>query len=84
MFRLDKEYVIDATFKGNRARFINHSCDANCIAKVELISGQKHILILANRFISKGSEITYFYNFAHETEKITCYCGAPNCLKVLN
>jgi histone-lysine N-methyltransferase MLL1 len=27
MFRVKEDYIIDATMKGNRARFINHSCD---------------------------------------------------------
>ena len=27
MFRLDDNYVIDATFSGNEARFLNHSCN---------------------------------------------------------
>ncbi len=26
-FRIDKDNIIDATMKGNLARFINHSCD---------------------------------------------------------
>lgn len=30
MFRLDDSTVIDATSAGSAARFINHSCDANC------------------------------------------------------
>ena len=84
LFRLDKNRIIDASYKGNMARFLNHSCDANCNAKIESICGEKHILILANRFISKGEELTYFYNFAVESEKIECLCGAPNCLKRLN
>ena len=29
MFRLDDHYVIDATFAGNEARFLNHSCNVN-------------------------------------------------------
>jgi hypothetical protein len=84
LFRLDKNQIIDASYMGNMARFLNHSCDANCVAKIESISGEKHILILANRFIGKGEELTYFYNFAVESEKIECLCGAPNCLKRLN
>jgi len=84
LFRLSSDEIIDATYKGNAARFLNHSCDANCKAKIEVISGQKHILIFANRDISKGEELTYFYNFAVEAEKIECLCGAPNCLKRLN
>jgi len=27
MFRLNDRYVIDATFSGNEARFLNHSCN---------------------------------------------------------
>ncbi len=27
MFRADKDNVIDASFKGNQARYLNHSCD---------------------------------------------------------
>lgn len=28
-FRIDKEYIIDATRKGGIARFVNHSCKVN-------------------------------------------------------
>ena len=29
MFRINKETVIDATYIGNQARYLNHSCDVN-------------------------------------------------------
>lgn len=29
MFRIDDNLVVDATLKGNAARFINHSCDVS-------------------------------------------------------
>lgn len=31
MFRIDDNLVVDATLKGNAARFINHSCDVSLI-----------------------------------------------------
>ncbi|KAK0097527.1 hypothetical protein PV326_001297 [Microctonus aethiopoides] len=34
MFKIDDHFVIDATMKGNAARFINHSCEPNCYSKV--------------------------------------------------
>ena len=34
MFRLDPECVLDATMRGNVARFINHCCTPNCYSKV--------------------------------------------------
>ena len=37
MFRLDNNQVIDATLKGNYGWFLNHSCDANCSARVEFL-----------------------------------------------
>jgi len=51
MFRLDEQHIIDATFFGGKARYLNHSCDANCIAKIINVDYQKHIIILAKRNI---------------------------------
>jgi len=84
LFRLDKEYIIDATFNGNKARYLNHSCDANCSARIITVQAQKHIIICANRAIKSGEELTYNYNFDYEAEKIECFCGALNCLGRLN
>ena len=85
LFALDNEYVVDATVKGNCARFINHSCSPNCICKViEDDSRQKHLMIIAKRDIAPEEEITYDYQFAVESEKLACLCGAPNCLGRLN
>lgn len=40
MFRLDEHYVVDATLRGNTARFINHSCNPNCVCKVRRALGR--------------------------------------------
>lgn len=34
MFRIDDNLVVDATMKGNAARFINHSCDVSLLCGV--------------------------------------------------
>ncbi len=34
MFRIDDDYIVDAMFKGNASRFMNHSCDPNCYCQV--------------------------------------------------
>ena len=52
MFRIDREFVVDATRHGNYARFINHSCAPNCYAKVILSEKENHIAIYANVVIN--------------------------------
>jgi hypothetical protein len=84
MFRIDEFEVIDATTKGNQARFINHSCEPNCISKVLILHGHKHIVIFAQRFIGKGEELTYDYKFPKEDIKIQCLCKSAKCRKYLN
>ena len=63
MFRLDDEWVVDATLKGNRARFINHSCSPNSLSLVTTVSQSqgKRIVIFAKEDIAAGTEITYDY-----------------------
>uniref|UniRef100_A0A1B6E0P6 Histone-lysine N-methyltransferase n=1 Tax=Clastoptera arizonana TaxID=38151 RepID=A0A1B6E0P6_9HEMI len=84
MFRIDDQFVVDATMKGNAARFINHSCEPNCYSRVIDILGKKHILIFAFRRIPQGEELTYDYKFPFEDEKITCHCLSRKCRKYLN
>ncbi|KAK4380664.1 hypothetical protein RND71_002526 [Anisodus tanguticus] len=76
LFRLDDDYVVDATRRGGIARFINHSCEPNCYTKVISVEGQKKIFIYAKRHISAGEEITYNYKFPLEEKKIPCNCGS--------
>lgn len=47
LFMLDNEHIIDATFYGNKARYINHSCDPNLKSDKILIKGEMHIIFIA-------------------------------------
>ncbi|XP_020528001.1 uncharacterized protein LOC18442513 isoform X2 [Amborella trichopoda] len=85
-FRIDKEHIIDATRKGGIARFVNHSCLPNCVAKVITIRNEKKVVFFAERDINPGEEITYDYHFNNEDEgkKIPCFCNSKNCRRFLN
>ncbi|KAK6162125.1 hypothetical protein DH2020_001966 [Rehmannia glutinosa] len=85
-FRIDKEHIIDATRKGGIARFVNHSCQPNCVARVISVRNDKKVIFFAQRDIYPGEEITYDYHFNHEDEgeKIACYCNSKNCRRYLN
>ncbi|XP_063900770.1 uncharacterized protein LOC135120398 isoform X2 [Zophobas morio] len=86
VFRLTDSVYIDATFKGNNARFINHSCEPNCKSLVVNIEGEAKIIIISARDIEAGEELSYDYKFDWEDEKKKeeCRCGALNCKKYLN
>lgn len=86
MFRIDNDMVIDATMAGGPARYINHSCNPNCVAEVVDIEKESKIIIITSRKIVKGEELTYDYKFDFEDDqhKIPCNCGASNCRKWMN
>ncbi|EDV20136.1 uncharacterized protein TRIADDRAFT_32357, partial [Trichoplax adhaerens] len=84
LFRIDDNYIIDATKCGNLARFINHSCSPNCYAKIISLESQKKIVIYSKYDIQVNEEITYDYKFPIEDVKIPCHCGALQCRGALN
>ena len=84
LFRIDDDTAIDATKKGNLARFVNHCCDPNCFARVIPVGNSKKIVLYSKRDIAVGEEITYDYKFPIEEEKIPCLCGSAKCRGFLN
>uniref|UniRef100_A0A0E0M4E6 Histone-lysine N-methyltransferase n=1 Tax=Oryza punctata TaxID=4537 RepID=A0A0E0M4E6_ORYPU len=85
-FKIDKEHIIDATRKGGIARFINHSCQPNCVAKIISVRNEKKVVFFAERHINPGEEITYDYHFNREDEgqRIPCFCRSRGCRRYLN
>merc|ERR1711871_403826 len=69
-FRLAGERFVDATMKSNYARFMNHSCDPNCYARIITAGGDKKIVIFSKYDIKAFSEITYDYKFQDEEIKV--------------
>src|SRR5437763_8843838 len=82
LFILNSRTCIDAAVGGNISRFINHSCDPNCVAWIE---GQ-HIWIDAQRPIRAGEELSYDYEYdflpgytVEDLDFYRCRCGSPKC-----
>ncbi|ESQ44088.1 hypothetical protein EUTSA_v10006478mg [Eutrema salsugineum] len=75
--------VIDATYKGNKSRYFNHSCNPNTEMQKWIIDGETRIGIFATRYINKGEPLTYDYQFVQFGADQDCYCGAVGCRKKL-
>mmetsp|Transcript_24571 Transcript_24571/g.80241 ORF Transcript_24571/g.80241 Transcript_24571/m.80241 type:complete len:1052 (+) Transcript_24571:316-3471(+) len=81
--------IIDASTFGNASRFINHSCDPNCVAKPIQrttkgtcgVPAPPRIVITTTRIIEAGQEITYDYNalMGAVYSNLKCLCGARTC-----
>src|SRR5262249_16226156 len=75
--------VIDASRRGNAARWINHSCAPNC-KTFEDENGR--LFVGERRTIGAGDEVTYDYQLELD-ERVTaklraeygCHCGAKRC-----
>lgn len=80
LMKLTSKEVIDATYKGNLARFINHSCAPNCITQKWNVLGEIGVGIFALRDIEAGEELTFDYQFdVYKTPLSKCLCGAVTC-----
>ncbi|KAL0909795.1 hypothetical protein M5K25_020693 [Dendrobium thyrsiflorum] len=77
---LNANETIDATRKGNLARFINHSCGPNCETRKWNVLGEIRVGIFAKHDIPAGTELSYNYNFEwYGGAKVRCLCGAACC-----
>lgn len=81
--RIDTDWVADATVRGGRARFINHSCDPNCYTKIFTIDGQRKIGIYAKKSIEAGHELFYDYKVSQCAQvDVHLICCSEICLVV--
>ena len=90
LFTLNDDWVIDASYEGNDARWINHSCDPKCEALIEEDEGgdsrKDRVFIEAIRDIRPGEELSYNYGITlaeRHTPRLkkiwACLCGSPKC-----
>lgn len=62
--------TIDATRLGNNARFINHSKNANIVAKQILSNGMSKIGFYAKRNIKENEELFFDYKYNEQTKEM--------------
>lgn len=88
---MNDKVVIDATLNGGYARYINHSCQPNCVARI--LEGEPpnlhlmRVMIIAKKDIEAGAELTYDYHFPLEIDlanRVPCNCGSKNCRGYMN
>jgi len=83
LFELNDGRVIDAGVRGNAARWINHSCQPNC---VPYENDEGRVFIEAKRSIRAGEELSYDYKLnvpGRRTKRMlanyACRCGSARC-----
>jgi uncharacterized protein len=76
LFQVNSRWTVDGTGRENLSRYINHSCDPNCIAYTR----GKRILIYALRAIAAGEELSYDYGKEYFDAFIRPKgCACPAC-----
>ncbi|PIK44714.1 hypothetical protein BSL78_18436 [Apostichopus japonicus] len=84
------ETIIDPTYRGNKGRFINHSCEPNLSkVPVRVHNDIPKVALFALREIHQGEELTYSYGeetsvYSEDGRKRKpCHCGSKSCRQYL-
>ncbi|XP_026815267.1 histone-lysine N-methyltransferase NSD3-like isoform X2 [Rhopalosiphum maidis] len=82
---IDNSRTIDAGPKGNLSRFMNHSCEPNCVTQKWTVNGDTRIGLFALHDIPTGTELVFDYRLqsCSGVEKKPCQCGAARCSKFI-
>lgn len=80
LMALQPGWFIDARDVANLSRFINHSCDPNCVLQQINVNGRMRCGIFAIRDIAAGEFLSYDYHFdTQHGDRFICCCGSANC-----
>lgn len=78
---LDNDVYIDARKRGGIARYINHSCEPNCVVHRWKVRGISRAGIFALRDIRAGEELSFDYKWDRKRGRAPtkCHCNSPLC-----
>lgn len=78
---LTPNILIDASERGSLARYVNHSCDPNCVVDRWTVNGVVRLGIFGKRDIEQGEELTIDYGWRLDKGIVptACYCGSEKC-----
>ena len=74
ILQVNDDLFIDARLVEHPAKYINHSCEPNCI----LSRDKTRAFIRTLRTIHPGEELTYDYEY-DASENVRCLCEARTC-----
>ncbi|XP_063687914.1 histone-lysine N-methyltransferase EHMT2-like isoform X2 [Bolinopsis microptera] len=81
---------IDACHYGNISRFINSSCEPNCVPVKVFVDHHDlrfpRIAFFTTKEVEPYEELTFYYGDSFwdiKKEVLKCCCGAPNCISLL-
>jgi len=65
--------ILDASRKGNFARFLNHSCEPNCQLQKWVVGNELRMGIFTTREVSADEELCFDYKIDRYGYKISSY-----------
>ena len=80
LFRCSARRLIDGGFGGSGAKFVDHACVPNLVARFD----HRRVFLSSLRPIAKAEELLVDYHVRGDIAPISCRCGAAQCRGFLN
>jgi len=78
---LDNNIYLDARKRGGVARYINHSCEPNCVVERWKVRGHLRAAVMSIQDMVAGTELSFDYQWERKRGRAPtkCHCGASTC-----